>query len=472
MHDRGFHRSFSARLSALAAINSKDRASLSEALTIIREAGETYGKYYPGLDMRALAECLNCMPLLWDWSESVTSAASDADRFLKAAHANAKNFLLDAEPTKSSNYVSILKSILAIKEVHEVKEIETKLGAAALALGTKPPRFSGIGRGKKTGKTEATEIAFVSFEIDGKQAKAIDRLVPNTLYDIRIDLRVENWPEEASRLILQPVSLLDPKYYDLPIFVFSKPELSDEVHKLSQSGKLSLNVERPFGSTPLEFKYRASFEPKTNWAADIIGHRTLKLESVTRGQLFLSGYENMDYRILEMRDEIRQVPGISSDDLDSTIRLLVGIGNIAAQSLHDGKLFPANTKEKTFQNEMKKLLRLRPDLGSELEEHPHVGAGIADLSYRQIRLELKAESSIDIDDKYIERQANQLIQYVVGTNKRIGVLCILDANEKTTFPAPAEAFIKLHVNNIANINVPVISVVIQGGLVSPSDLSR
>lgn len=44
-----------------------------------------------------------------------------------------------------------------------------------------------------------------------------------------------------------------------------------------------------------------------------------------------------------------------------------------------------------FQEEIKKLLRADARIGSQLEEHPRAGGGITDLSFHQIRIELKVE---------------------------------------------------------------------------------
>ncbi len=57
------------------------------------------------------------------------------------------------------------------------------------------------------------------------------------------------------------------------------------------------------------------------------------------------------------------------------------IGNIAGQSMQDN-LFKGAWTEDDFQDEMRRLLRTQPTIGSELEEHPHVSGGITDLSFR------------------------------------------------------------------------------------------
>jgi len=68
------------------------------------------------------------------------------------------------------------------------------------------------------------------------------------------------------------------------------------------------------------------------------------------------------------------------------------IGNFMGQSVQDG-LFPTAISESEFQNKVKQFLRGKPEIGSQLEEHPRAAGGITDLSYRGIRIELKSEKA-------------------------------------------------------------------------------
>ena len=71
-------------------------------------------------------------------------------------------------------------------------------------------------------------------------------------------------------------------------------------------------------------------------------------------------------------------------------------------------------------------------------------------------------------DKFIE----QAVSYVVGTGKRIGILCILDNSQKRTAPFPAEEGIVLNKKITDAGTVEIVTILIQGRLARPSDLSR
>ena len=153
------------------------------------------------------------------------------------------------------------------------------------------------------------------------------------------------------------------------------------------------------------------------------------------------------------------------------MRLLSGVGNIAGQALQDA-VFPIGMKEKEFQKETLKMLRARPEIGSDLEEHPAAGGGFTDLSLDKIRLELKVESDCEPTKEQLSKYADQTAQYVVASGKRVGILCVLDARAKKEPPVPAESLFTIQEKKLGSDVVFIVTVIIQGGLARPSDLSR
>ena len=63
----------------------------------------------------------------------------------------------------------------------------------------------------------------------------------------------------------------------------------------------------------------------------------------------------------------------------------------------------------------------------------------------------------------------QAASYAVGTNKRVAVLCVLDSSPKAAAPYPAEDGMAILTSEGS---VAVATVVLQGALQRPSDLSR
>jgi hypothetical protein len=62
--------------------------------------------------------------------------------------------------------------------------------------------------------------------------------------------------------------------------------------------------------------------------------------------------------------------------------------------------------------------------------------------------------------------------YVVGTGKRVGILCVLDNSPKPSGPFPAPDGIEILEHPVQTGSVYVVTVLIQGNLPLPSALSR
>jgi len=120
------------------------------------------------------------------------------------------------------------------------------------------------------------------------------------------------------------------------------------------------------------------------------------------------------------------------------------------------------------------MLRSDRRIGAELEEHPHAAGGITDLSFRGIRLQLKVESSDTVTADSVQRYSQQTIQYVAGSDRRFGALCVLDCSEKTEAPGSAANDLFLHVADPPRSGLPILLgvVIVRGNLRKPSSYSR
>jgi hypothetical protein len=224
---------------------------------------------------------------------------------------------------------------------------------------------------------------------------------------------------------------------------------------------------------PSEFKYTAAFKPDQSEKPVVVGHRTLVIESYDLASHPITGYAAIDKKLIKIRDEIRQKSSyVPAPDLSNLLVLLKPLCNLAGRAIQDS-LFRDATDEKEFQIELRKLLRQDPAIGSELEEHANAAGGITDLSFRGIRLELKfakSKTPVKIDD--CAGFAQQTVAYVVGTGKRVGVLCVLDNGPKKTPAFPAEEGITLQSLPTKEGTIEIVVIIIQGNLPRPSDLSR
>jgi hypothetical protein len=152
---------------------------------------------------------------------------------------------------------------------------------------------------------------------------------------------------------------------------------------------------------------------------------------------------------------------------------MTALAAIAGQALQDS-LFPGRWREDDFQKEVRRMLRSDRRIGAELEEHPHAAGGITDLSFRGIRLELKVEADEIVTADNAQGFFQQIIQYVAGSDRRFGVLCMLDSSEKTAAPCSPANDVFLHVADSPNVGLPLILgvVIVRGNLQKPSSFSQ
>ena len=131
-------------------------------------------------------------------------------------------------------------------------------------------------------------------------------------------------------------------------------------------------------------------------------------------------------------------------------------------------LFP----KPNFKSAFDQFLRSQPVIGASLEEHPRAGGGITDLSFRGIRLELKSVSKQPMVLEDCQQFVGQTASYAVASGQRIAVLCVLDLSKKDRAPFPVEDGLGMLMDQQGSSTTFVITVLLQGNLTRPSNLSR
>ena len=472
-----FQLSFSHRLSALKTIEQGDEEAIQTEAIRIKDISEKFGRLHPSTELSAFSETLDCLAFAQRWTKAVRNADADSERFRKAFQLRAKEALEKRRCNEPAILDSVLSDLAEIEDPSALTDLKLRVLQTPLPFGVWVDEHrTGIPvLNTEIDMPEHIEIAFVKFEIDGQPAKEIDTLRPNTIHDIKIDIRVSRWPDSADQLVVTPVSMEPSDTYDLPTFVIDQPieEHKNIPYIFKKSGRLLLKMPTAINANPLEFKYRVVFEPScSERPPEIFGHRTLRIESHDLSAHTFSGYAEIDSKLLELRNELRMFHGLPHEDVAHALEVCAGLGNLAGQALSDN-LFLEGTKEKEFQTEVVKVLRSRPNIGEDLERHPQTGGGIADLSFHRIRIELKAVSGGEIDEAEINKFVDQAAQYVISSGKRVGVLCLLDSRKKTAPPQPVASHLRIIRKDISDTCVlPIIFLCVKGGLARPSDLSR
>ena len=470
------------------------RSAASEALTV---AIETKAKNYEQLRVAAsviddvssridsnniagayaaFGEMLRIVALLVEWRAFVLDAGIDAGRFLNGAISRFGIWKEEYESIlKDSDLLSAGSMISEISEITKISDLCKSMVAVRLPI----PYFAADNRFGKLPIGEPTDerklpvelaVAFLRFVINGVPASETHFLKPREAHDLEIEVRVSRWPKGATSLYLRPVTVESLEIYDFPTFQFEIPT-DEPPHKLRQTGRAVLKIPQSIHSRPFEFKYAAEFFPYgAEQPIAVVGQRTLRIESIDLQSSPITGYSDMDQKLLSVRDSLRS-QRLADNDLRTVLILMRELGGIACRALHDD-LYPGVQSESQFQKEIRAELRRSPEIASELEEHPKAAGGITDLSFRGVRIELKAEAQKAVTPESSRRFHSQTATYTVATGKRIGILCILDCSPKNTHPFPAEEGLFLESIATNDGYIHIVTLIIQGNLPRPSDLSR
>jgi hypothetical protein len=430
-----------------------------------------------GVPFAAYADLIRIVALLVEWRRATLDAESDADRFKRGWLGRLAMWQSDyGSRPECADVVVVAGTISDAITIQEIEALCRRLAQVALPIGMfgdapKGPKLEGPFAEHQREREAPPElnVAFLSFTVDGEPADQLNFLTPREMHDLEIEVRVSRWPENATELRLSAISIEVPGAYAFPQFRFERPTGAAPPFVLRERGRAIIHAAQALRAQPFEFRYAAEFSPKSaEQPVSVVGHRTLRIESVDFHNSSLTGYPAVDRKLLEIRNNLRRLPAMPRADLDVAMLFLVPLASLAARAVQDD-LYPNRIGEAEFQSGVRDELRRSPPIGGELEEHAHAAGGETDLSLRGLRLELKVEPTRRLTLPDCQQFIEQTAAYAVGSGKRLGVLCVLDVSPKDQAAFPAEEGIGvLH----AASGVPVVAILIQGGLARPSDLSK
>ncbi|MDD5051547.1 MAG: hypothetical protein PHO27_02305 [Sulfuricurvum sp.] len=481
-----FYRAFSSRIEIVEALAEALKSSpdnfrgLKKASIELEETISEIGEGTVEDQYRAYQKAIAIFVFLAEWKHAIRNAEPDAQRFLSSAKLQVSEIDKSLSFTTDERLNVFLDQIQGLQNVDELsaildhlKEWTLPLLLFANQLSQEVRRYrnpSSNGNSAHYEKLETT-VAFLKFDIDGAPAKNCNYLKPGVSYDLTIEVRVSNWPEDTSILSLTPVTIDSRERDWLPSFKFTKPQ-GEGPFTLTGTGRAVLMVAHSFGSRPYEFLYAAEFDDMSNsHDVAIVGHRRLLLEGSDVSSNPLSGFSHVDRHLLDIRNNLRNFHGLHSDDVSNTMIILGGLGNIAAQALRDG-LFEAGTLEKPFQQQTSTMLRNYPNIGGHLQSHAEAAGGITDLTFRDIPIELKVENSKVLYPEDCSKYFNQTAAYAIALGKRIGVLAVLEASPKSAPVGVIEKDIEVFAHPTGNAIIAIVVVVVRGGFPKPSSYSK
>ncbi len=380
-----------------------------------------------------------------------------------------------------------LAEISETRQIAELARNLVEIPVPPFFVEAKDP-FEEITGGMQVPKDGAVEVddrplaIGVMFSVDGKPWINPNVLKANLAYDIGLTLRVPKWPDKADKLVLDFVTTLPPNHYRMSDFVVSRPSSGDG-REFVLKGQVVFPVAGSLFSEPALLQTRAAFLSSADSAyvktTTIIGyHKLLVRISDTSRVPSLSKYRALDYRLVEIVDQIRTLNGIQEQHLSDFIEALTSVLNYAGvcaqTAVYSAK---TNVHEDDFQRNL--LIHLRSQLGEDVLEAPKQSGGITDIKYKSIVVELKVEKTQSDREKLYKLYENQPVQYASGSGAQLSILCVLDLSPKVNPPAPPQNSVKLLdplVHGFAKGKCPypvrVAAVVIDGNLQLPSSYSR
>jgi hypothetical protein len=425
-------------------------------------------------DFTAWGELLRAVGYLVRWSSAIREAEMDSDRHLRAAKQRAQDIL-----RRSSEGTAIHGAATAIVNAGKPEDLPT--AAIALLRVQLPlpfPAVSQAGGGSHPvsvsyqAPTSEPMLAFLQFYLGDQEVIEPHDLRPNVLYDLRIELQLSEVPDNMKLVEVTPYTVEPGGAIDAPMYLL---EVTDGCSVFSGIGRLCIRVAHDALARPLEISYGAQATFRDNeesLSIKVQGQSKLQFRCIDENYLW-RGNRSIQDAILRVRDSARRL-GLPDSELSKFLELLGAVGVIAAESLANN-IFTGEWPEERFHASIRSRIRSDASIGSALEDHPHVSGGVSDLSFHRIRLELKVDlRPLSIEDAF-EMYGQQLAQYVVGSDRRSGVLVVLCGVKERVAPGSIENDIGLRVVSPptgGDRGVAIGVVLIRTNLSAPSSLSR
>lgn len=423
------------------------------------------------------AELAHTGAMLLRWRDAVLAAESEANRFKTAATQRALKLQKEASSRWESRWDDAVESLHDLSDVSDVVPILERSVATPLPLPLqqrrKPSRQSSDVGTESDTNAEPPCVAVMSLRLDGEKIESPHTVIPDVTYDLDVQLSLSRWPSDADRIVLQPVSVDELEEYSLTSFVFEKPD-GTPPYRLKNSGRFRVQAPQSLRSRPLQFSYLIFPDDASSSTIEEQGQYQFEVRCLDREKTPISPSREVDRRVEEIGRELRQSAFVPQYDVVAFQNLMAVLGSIAYRQVTDA-FIEGEWDESDFQDLVRDEARRIPQIGSRLEVHPNTGGGETDLSLDQVRLELKVvrENRATVD-RVRENYFDQLVQYVVGSDRRVGVFGVLDMTEQDEPPEPVGDAMHLieYSSEDASGPVHVGLVIIRGNLARPSDHSQ
>lgn len=453
-----------------------DAELLKQTSAALDGASLQYGRAATATAYGSFAGLLRITSTLVEWRQAILDASEGGERLLRSAIERYRLWCKEyGEKLEAKALLDASANLPLMASIADFEALCRGLGGVPLPIGVFADEVFKLRPRSDLDEEAAPQpaelsVAFLKFQLGGQPAADIHHLVPREMHDMEIEVRVSRWPENATHLVLTPVSAEPRSTYELSEFRFAKPS-GKPPFTLVQQGRAILQVAQGLKARPFEFKYAAAFQPaRVEQPVAIVGHRTLLVEGIDVRSNPITGYSAVDQKIMAIRDTLRREGRTNAQELSDVLELLIVLGNMAGRAVQDAE-FDGVWSEDRFQEHVRKELRRAPRIGADLEEHPKAAGGITDLSLRGVVVELKSARTKIRTMEDCQAYVEQAASYAVAKGKRVALLYILDCSPKDSAPWPAADGITI-LRSEQPAEITVVTIVVQGNITRPSQLSR
>lgn len=476
------------RFEALLAL--RRHASGSEEPALLRQlageldaVSEEHGASRAAQAYYAFGRVLELLANLIDWVREIRGAEAQADRLVRAAQLQAREFLRKEERV-TERVSAAFKAIAEIRDPDDVIALPGRVAQISLPLPIvrqhvlRPLDFVAVA--ETVEPRDDVIVAALEFRLNGEVIGEEATLTPEMMHDLDLEVRFSRWPSDVSQIVFEPLHVEPAGYVDAPRFVIAPPAGEASFHTV-QRGRIVARVPHALFARPLELSYVGVVigpdlergGPPAGVKLIVHGQQHLRFECFDPRRNPFSGVEAVDARLRAIRVEARQ-SGIPDEELSAFLIVLGAIGNLAHQALADN-MFPGKWSEADFQKRVQEFLRNHPRIGSELEVHPQAARGITDLSFRRIRIELKVDDRSDLSvSTALDAYGAQTARYVAASDRRCGVLVVLDnhGDQGNSRSIANNVGLGHLAPSVSGADLLLGIVIVQGNLAKPSDFSH
>ena len=436
----------------------------------------------------AWAGALRCIAHLLRWDAATQDASGDAVRHLQAARRRAEVALADLPAGSGDDLLlqqvaGLTAQIAAVQEPGGIAELTRQLALIPLPLRVikeerdwsfRPPAADGE-------DSQSVAPAVGICRLDGVLVTNAHVLRPDEVHDLGLEIRLTQWPDQATALEVTFLSVLSPDQARLPSFAFPRvPPDDDGICRLSGSGSLSVSFTLPAGAPPLAFPVAARFTgPGLDEVLPVAGHSELRLRPFDATTDGLTRRPQLDERLADMYNVLHG-KNLNADDVQAFCRLYTAIAAKAVDIQYERSYMRkqgGGVTERSFHDDLFDRLLADPALEGRVQRGTRAAAGFLDIAHDRINAELKVAKQTAVTVETSHKYLGQAADYAADTGSQLSILVVLDMTPTKNPPGVLENYLGFMQPDLAGLRDPrfpslVGVIVIKGSLLIPSGYSR